>query len=209
MANLKQIEHIVVLMMENRSFDNVFGWLYDPANPVPFNREPPAISRVSMGRTCQSWAERQRPAGKGQTPTDPCPDPGEPYEDVYEQLYNVPTVPLNKTPPPPATSPTMQGFVNNYARANSQNPEIIMNCFTPMTVPVLSTLRLTIACVITGSVLFLPRHCAIALLSRQELLRDTLTMRVAGEYSSIRRRRFTTCFPKLAASGRSTRVGGQ
>ena len=29
---LKQFEHIVVLMLENRSFDNVFGWLYDPAN---------------------------------------------------------------------------------------------------------------------------------------------------------------------------------
>jgi phospholipase C len=36
----------------------------------------------------------------------------------------------------------MQGFLNNYARRNSQNPEIIMNCFTPMTLPVLSTLAL-------------------------------------------------------------------
>jgi phospholipase C len=47
MDNLKKIEHIVVLMMENRSFDNVFGWLYDPANPVPFNREPPAHRSLS------------------------------------------------------------------------------------------------------------------------------------------------------------------
>jgi phospholipase C len=47
MDNLKKIEHIVVLMMENRPFDNVFGWLYDPANPVPFNREPPAHRSLS------------------------------------------------------------------------------------------------------------------------------------------------------------------
>lgn len=30
--NLDKIEHIVLLMMENRSFDNVLGWLY-PDNP--------------------------------------------------------------------------------------------------------------------------------------------------------------------------------
>jgi len=128
MANLKQIEHVVVLMLENRSFDNVFGWLYDPANPAPFNREPPANFDGLYGKSLYNPGPKGNvPAGKGQTPTDPYPDPGEPYEDVYEQLYNVPSVPLNKTPLPPATSPTMQGFVNNYARRNSQNPEIIMN----------------------------------------------------------------------------------
>ena len=41
MKNLSQIEHVVVLMLENRSFDNVFGWLYDPGNPPPFNIESP------------------------------------------------------------------------------------------------------------------------------------------------------------------------
>ena len=30
-APLSVFEHIVVLMLENRSFDNVLGWLYDPA----------------------------------------------------------------------------------------------------------------------------------------------------------------------------------
>jgi phospholipase C len=27
-----KVEHSVVRMLENRSFDNVLGWLYDPAN---------------------------------------------------------------------------------------------------------------------------------------------------------------------------------
>jgi phospholipase C len=143
MDNLKRVEHIVVLMLENRSFDNVFGWLYDPANPVPFNREPPANFEGLYGKQLSNPGSKGNvPAGKSQMPTDPYPDPGEPYEDVYEQLYNVPAVSLDKTPPPPAKSPTMQGFVNNYARENSQNPEIIMNCFTPRTLPVLSTLAL-------------------------------------------------------------------
>lgn len=143
MENLKKIEHIVVLMLENRSFDNIFGWLYDPANPSPFNKEPPTNFEGLYGRHLSSPGPKGNvPAGKGQTPTDPYPDPGEPYEDVYEQLYNVPAVSLNKTPLPPATLPAMQGFLNNYARKNSQNPEIIMNCFTPATLPVLSTLAL-------------------------------------------------------------------
>ena len=143
MANLKQIEHIVVLMLENRSFDNVFGWLYDPANPAPFNKEPPENFAGLYGKNLSNYGPKGNvPVGKGQTPTDPYPDPCEPYEDVYEQLYNVPAVTLNKTPLPPASSPTMQGFVNNYAHANNQHPEIIMNCFTPATLPVLSALAI-------------------------------------------------------------------
>jgi len=38
---LKRIEHVVVLMMENHSFDNLLGWLYDPQNePQPNPGEP-------------------------------------------------------------------------------------------------------------------------------------------------------------------------
>jgi phospholipase C len=141
MANLNQIEHVVVLMLENRSFDNVLGWLYDPANASPFNREPPANFEGLYGRDlANTWSKGVVPVAKGQQPTDPYPDPGEPYQDVYEQLYNVPATTLNLTPLPPATAPTMQGFVKNYASRNPANPEIIMNCFTPATLPVLSSL---------------------------------------------------------------------
>ena len=37
---LNRIDHIVVLMLENRSFDNVLGWLYDPDNKPPFDKVP-------------------------------------------------------------------------------------------------------------------------------------------------------------------------
>ncbi|NJC98125.1 MAG: hypothetical protein FIB03_17615 [Anaerolineae bacterium] len=29
-SNLQKIEHVVVLMLENRSFDNLLGWLKHP-----------------------------------------------------------------------------------------------------------------------------------------------------------------------------------
>jgi len=92
MAGLNQIEHIVVLMLENRSFDNIFGWLYDPMNQAPFNKEPPANFDSLYGKKLANLA----PSGtavspaKGQIPTDPYPDPGEPYEDFYEQLWRGP-----------------------------------------------------------------------------------------------------------------------
>ena len=39
---MSQIEHVVVLMLENRSFDNVLGWLYsDAGNRPPRNWPPP------------------------------------------------------------------------------------------------------------------------------------------------------------------------
>lgn len=141
MAKLAQIDHIVVLMLENRSFDNVFGWLYDPANPAPFDREPPANFRGVYGKNLYNpGPEGAIPVSKGNVPTDPYPDPGEAYEDVYEQLYNVPAAPLSTTHVPPATAATMQGFVSNYARRNHTHPEIIMNGFAPATLPVLSSL---------------------------------------------------------------------
>jgi hypothetical protein len=63
MANLKQIEHIVVLMLENRSFDNVFGWLYDPANPAGVLR---AEGKMLHPQPARKPGPRARPsAGSG------------------------------------------------------------------------------------------------------------------------------------------------
>ena len=39
-SNLDKFDHLVVLMLENRSFDNMLGWLYDPNNAPPFDKVP-------------------------------------------------------------------------------------------------------------------------------------------------------------------------
>jgi phospholipase C len=134
----------VVLMMENRSFDNLLGWLYDPANPAPFNQLPPANFEGLYGKRLFNPGPNgvAVPVAKGSDPTQPLPDPGEPYQDVYCQLYNVSPVPaLDQVPPNPAQPPAMLGFVNNYAaQPMVTDPSMIMNCFTPATVPVLSSL---------------------------------------------------------------------
>ena len=141
---LGSIEHVVVLMLENRSFDNILGWLYDPGNPPPFNKKPPANFEGVSGKNLSNPGPggKTYPVGQGNVLTDPNPDPGEPYEDVYCQLYNVtPTPALGKAPPNPPQPPKMQGFVNNYAaQPGVTNPGIIMNCFTPASLPVTSSL---------------------------------------------------------------------
>jgi len=35
------ITNIIVVMLENRSYDNVLGWLYNPSNEPPYNQAPP------------------------------------------------------------------------------------------------------------------------------------------------------------------------
>lgn len=139
---LKKIEHIVVLMLENRSFDNLLGWLYDPENDAPFDQVPQNFEGLS-GREFSNRAPDGRIvlAGKTYDPRGPVPNPGEPYEEVYSQLYDVPLVAVNKVPtilPPP----NMQGFIRNYADQKDKpaDPAKIMNSFTPKTVPVLSAL---------------------------------------------------------------------
>lgn len=162
---LNQIDHIVVLMLENRSFDNILGWLYDPANKPPFDKVPPGqtFEGVSGKHLCNPRPNGgEACVGKGTVMTDPFPDPNEPYADVYAQMYNDHSNPNpvpNKT-----TSPNMDGFVINYAAAiqvagapkkgcsrilsslfrgttpMDTDPGVIMNCFTPDRLPVINGL---------------------------------------------------------------------
>jgi phospholipase C len=162
---LNRIEHIVVLMLENRSFDNVLGWLYDKDNQPPFDKVPRGqkFEGLSGGKYCNP-----RPGGgeacpgKGTVMTDPFPDPNEPYDHVFTQMFNK-TYPKDSIPNTTEV-PTMDGFVNDYADAIQKagvpkkgcskilsdifktssladyDPGLIMNCFTPERLPVMNGL---------------------------------------------------------------------
>src|SRR5215472_12181007 len=145
--SLGRIKHIVVLMLENRSFDNLLGWLYDPQNPAPFNQTP------SSGTFEGLWGKNLSnptmdgvlvPVGKGTDAAAPNPDPGEAYQEIYAQVYGQKNVlPLGQVPPVPPTPPNMQGFLYNYSwkcQGGSVSPNIIMNAFDASTVPVLWSL---------------------------------------------------------------------
>jgi len=142
----RMIEHIVVLMLENRSFDNLLGWLCDPANKPPFNRTPPVNFEgvYAKALTNQTGGGKKVPVEKCADPTAPFPDPGEQFSDVYEQIYGtkMPTLASGAKLVLPATA-SMAGFVQNYETKNAgnlSNAEIIMNGFIPSVAPVVSNL---------------------------------------------------------------------
>ncbi len=142
-SNLDKIEHIVVLMMENRSFDNVLGRLY-PDNPDFRGVDDTMNNPRPDGGT--AYVEQSTDT------VAPYPDPNEPYQYVYRQLYNQPpTMPI----PNVTGEPSMQGFVIDYAEAictadaDAQkhgkphfnvDPGIIMNCFAPSSLPAINGL---------------------------------------------------------------------
>jgi phospholipase C len=91
-AGLADIDHVVVLMMENRSFDNVVGWLYDSGS-VPGGQSFDGLS----GKVLSNPVPGGGTANPGQETvlSYPNPDPGELFEDVYASLFNT-----NPTDPP-------------------------------------------------------------------------------------------------------------
>jgi phospholipase C len=132
---LSQIKHIVTLMFENRSFDNVLGALY-PKGTANFdgvwNTQYPNV-----------WKGKEYWPRHGTDMIQPFPDPNEEYQYVYRQLYDDFT---SQWPPPnPTGTPRMNGFVRDYAtppkkNAPKRNPPNIMNYFEPTDVPVISGL---------------------------------------------------------------------
>ena len=140
--SLRKIEHIVVLMLENRSFDNLLGWLYDPGNEAPFNKVPENFEGLYGRKLSNRMPDgREVPVSKTDDPRSPLPNPGEPFQDVYSQLYDVPLVDPKDVPPDPSQPPNMRGFIRNYAiQKDVKDPAKIMQALTPKTVPVLSSL---------------------------------------------------------------------
>ena len=120
------IQHLVVLMMENRSFDHMFGFS-DPDDDR-IDDLGGAESNVGPNRTRVLVTPTAREAG--------VVDPGHKLLDVNEQLFERPD-------PQPGDVPTIGGFVKNYAKQPGVKPERagdVMKCFAPESLPVLTTL---------------------------------------------------------------------
>src|ERR1700738_2276671 len=135
MEQLDQINHIVVLMLENRSFDSMLGMLY-PASSR-FDGLTGAESNLDPnGVPVPVW---NCPGTDRAALSIPDPDPGELWEDINTQLFGTPTVPN------PAPAPTMGGFVKNYLSQALKAPgnydaKAVMHYFRPEQVPVISEL---------------------------------------------------------------------
>ncbi|MBO1413558.1 alkaline phosphatase family protein [Streptomyces sp. FH025] len=147
--HLSPIDHIVVLMLENRSFDHMLGWLYtDQGNVSPLGQPFEGLTG--------SESNPDGAGGKagvfrinGTRPVDyfmPGADPDEGYRATNKQLFGT------AAPGEPAPAATNDGFVADYAATlplrhrpgwsvyPGTTASDIMGCFTPAALPVLSGL---------------------------------------------------------------------
>ena len=136
MAGLQdKIKHIVVLMLENRSFDCILGRLY--SSDDTFNGIPDSWSNPwTGGSSSPVLAWNDEAAVQPGSMTIPSPDPGELFADINTQLFGLNGT-ANDLPPP------MSGFADNYARQTSEppyDPRQVMHYFTPKQVPMISQL---------------------------------------------------------------------
>ncbi|WP_052460429.1 alkaline phosphatase family protein [Microbacterium gorillae] len=156
-------EHVVVLMGENRSFDNLFGWLYTPQT-VPAGDSFDGLAFGSHANVSSSG--RRVAAHVYEGPTDevmqaPNPDPGEEYPHVNTQLYGTVSPAANAelwkhaweapyNAPGADDTAELTGFVKDYeincrrlaggAEPSTRIVDQIMGGFSPEQLPVLSTL---------------------------------------------------------------------
>ena len=154
------MEHVVLVLFENRSFDNLLGRLYAPGEVPAFE----GVIGKNLSNPVPAWAEHPAEGGVvayGVT-TDmdaPDPDPGEEYPHTNTQLFNVldednrfkDATEMHPTwnAPPDGQVPTMDGFVTDYIsfltvelgrQPTYDEYRQIMTGFTPEQVPVLSAL---------------------------------------------------------------------
>jgi len=139
MANiLENVEHIVVVMFENRSLDTMLGWLYPndslPATILPVGSSP-QFNGVQLAMSNPSKSGTQVHVTTSTTSsTVPAPDPQETFDNVTAQLLG-PGADAAGDPWPP-----MQGFVVDYQTTSTTDESQVMQCHSTGQLPVLATL---------------------------------------------------------------------
>ncbi len=151
----KNIQHVIVLMLENRSFDNLLGWLYETKQPKHFlpANTPESLKRFNglPGTSYSNPLDLNNPAtaitaSKGvDNYCVPNPDPHEYFKYMNRQLIGLE---IDKStegwlPKPAGIPPNMQGFLADYATVKCASRKIapqIMQTYSPDSVAVMSGL---------------------------------------------------------------------
>jgi phospholipase C len=149
MSQLTKIKHVVQLMLENRSFDQMLGFLYTADG----NRSP--AGHAYDGLTGEEWnpdeAGRKIKVFKIMRDTPHCyqmpgADPGEGFHNTNYQLFRT-------DDPAPGQHPTNDGFVINFHAAINYDlahhygdtlpntaASQVMGMYAPETLPIMSAL---------------------------------------------------------------------
>ncbi len=156
------MKHTVVVMFENRSFDNVLGHLYTPET-LPTGKKFDGLAFGSYSNTDDAGNVYKAHVYQGTTEhvmMQPSPDPGEEYPHINAQIFDtyLPKSNASKSAaameapynvPKNSSKPNMAGFVRDYASKYKKNRGVdaspselktIMGGFSPAQLPVISAL---------------------------------------------------------------------
>lgn len=121
-AALRPIANIVVLVLENRSFDHMLGWMKQSLNPSidgltgtecnPHFTDDPRSPLICVSDDAQFVD----------------PDPGHSFEDVLQQVFGS------------AAIPSMSGFVQQALSISRNLSRAVMKGFSPDSIPVFASL---------------------------------------------------------------------
>jgi len=152
------MDHVVLVLFENRSFDNMLGHLYGPGDGKTFE----GVIGKELSNPIPEWAEHgaEKKSVPYQVATSmdaPDPDSGEEYFHTNTQLYNIldeenrgkigAAVKAPWNAPEPGQEPTMDGFVTDYIstfigevgrQPTYEEYSQIMTGYTPEQLPVLN-----------------------------------------------------------------------
>ena len=134
LPGIKQLQHVVVLMMENRSFDHMLGGL------KRLNSAIDGLDGTETNPDSTGVPVSVSPTAEYQSQLDPDPDHHFPAVDL--QIFGGVTTGQN-----PNRTPNMQGFVKSYfnQQRSVKHSHLIMNYFPPDKLPVLSKLAMVYA----------------------------------------------------------------
>ncbi|KAF9607517.1 hypothetical protein IFM89_036879 [Coptis chinensis] len=121
-ATQQPIKTVVVLVMENRSFDHLLGWMKKSINP--------SINGVT-GKECNQVSTNSSNAESICFSDDAefvDPDPGHSFEAVQQQVFGSSSI------------PSMSGFVEQALSMSPNLSRTVMKGFRPEAVPVYATL---------------------------------------------------------------------
>jgi len=184
MSAMDEIRHLVVLMLENQSFDRLLGYLdlgdrtqklegllgaeTNPVSP-PTDTTPVPVTRVSAPSAYVTVA-------------------GHDFEDVNQQLFA-------DRAPSDTNAPRNTGFVLNYSqqtgsdgRRLSGRGRDIMQCLDPTLVPILTTLARNFTVCDTFDRNFLPSARSVPLTNLRGLVPAARTSTPAGRALSAYQR---------------------
>ena len=149
---MDKIEHVVVLMLENRSFDSMLGWLYEHDSPNVNVPPAPAwdayrglqnVDLTKFANTALNGQLTVKPTRGAQGFTVPTVDPGEEFDHVNQQFYGT-------TSPSPTQPVTMTGVLSDFVGVLEERgytgddlvrlAPMVMESYTQAQLPVLSQL---------------------------------------------------------------------